>query len=47
MHMVDLTTENIMKYEEAKRSGCKLLSEYVTVSKFDDYDCNEYVEMED
>ncbi len=31
-----------MKYEEAKRSVCKLLSEYATLSKSDEYDCYDW-----
>jgi len=31
-----------MDFSEAKRSVCKLLSEYVTVSKSDEYDCYDW-----
>jgi|SaaInl74LU_5_DNA_1037368.scaffolds.fasta_scaffold201777_1 hypothetical protein len=31
-----------MDFSEAKRSVCKMLSEYVTVSKSDEYDCYDW-----
>ena len=31
-----------MDYNEAKRSICQLLSEYVTVEKSDEYDCYDW-----